>query len=199
MTARYPKAVKPNYALNMVNVFAMPIGQPKLADDDWFVTSVDMKNGTYTLLHSGVPGDGLARVVTVTVTGDAVDSGDTLGTVTINGTDVNGSLLSEEVIPSLGVETTEAAFLHVTSVVGAGWAATGGTDHIKVGFGASIGMTSDFYPAATSIVIMALVDGITTAFTQSIGGSVATWTVDASGGTYDGSKFLTLLIARGQD
>lgn len=112
-------------------------GSPVVDDVDWYVASVDMKVGAYTLAHTA-PDVG-ARNVTVTQT--AVDAEDTNGTIVVVGTDLAGNVISETLTPNAG-ETVAGtkAFATITSITGAGWVTGGGADKITVGFGALIGL-----------------------------------------------------------
>jgi len=111
-----------------------------VGDVDWFVASVDMKVGAYTLAHTA-PDVG-ARNVTVTQT--ATDTEDTNGTIVVAGTDLAGNAITETITPNAGATVAGAkAFATITSITGAGWAVDGveGTkDKITVGFGAVIGL-----------------------------------------------------------
>jgi hypothetical protein len=112
-------------------------GSPALDDADWYVASVDMKVGAYTLAHTA-PDVG-ARNVTVTQT--AVDAEDTNGTIVVVGKDLAGNTITETLTPNAG-ETVAGtkAFAEITSITGAGWVTGGGADKITVGFGALIGL-----------------------------------------------------------
>lgn len=102
-----------------------------------FVVSANMKVGTYTLANSGaMPSDG-ARHVTVTHT--TVAGADTLGTITVTGTDLSGATISEAIVPLAGTVATGLLYFRtVTSVVGAGWVATSTADTIVVGADARV-------------------------------------------------------------
>ena len=115
-------------------------GSPALDDVGWYVASVDMKVGAYTLAKTA-PDVG-ARNVTVTQT--AVDTEDTNGTIVVVGKDLAGNTITETLTPNAG-ETVAGtkAFAEITSITGVGWAVDGseGTkDKITVGFGALIGL-----------------------------------------------------------
>lgn len=87
-----------------------------VADVDKIVTSTNMKVGSYTVAAQPVS---LARI-SITVT--AVDTADTMGTITISGTDIVGNSQSEIVTPVADSTVyTTSLFKSVTSVVGAGW------------------------------------------------------------------------------
>jgi hypothetical protein len=123
---------------SLYSVVKYSAGSPGAADDDYYVASVNMKVGAYTLAHTAPVGGG-ARNVTVTHT--AVDAADTLGTITVTGTDLSGAVITETITPtSGGVKQGTKAFATITSIVGAGWVIGGGNDTIKVGFGDLIGL-----------------------------------------------------------
>jgi hypothetical protein len=115
-------------------------GSPVVDDVDWFVASVDMKVGAYTLAHTA-PDVG-ARNVTVTQT--ATDTEDTNGTIVVVGTDLAGDAITETITPNAGATVAGAkAFATITSITGVGWVIDGveGTkDKVTVGFGALIGL-----------------------------------------------------------
>jgi len=108
------------------------------ADPDRIVVSTNMKNGTYTIAaQPDVPRN-------ITVTHAIVAAGtDTLGTITVVGTDANDAALTEVITPSAGILVAGTkAFKTVTTVTGAGWTITGGNDTIMVGVGTVIGYSS---------------------------------------------------------
>ena len=115
-------------------------GSPVLDDVDWYVTSVDMKVGAYTLAHTG-PDCG-ARNVTVTQT--ATDTEDTNGTIVVVGTDLAGNAITETLTPNDGATVAGVkAFATITSITGVGWAvdgAEGKKDKVTLGFGDLIGL-----------------------------------------------------------
>ena len=111
------------------------LGTPELDDDDQVVTTEDMKVGTYTVTAN----PDFPRVITVTHT--AVGAVDTLGTITVEGTDSADAVISEVITPVNG--TTVAglkAFKTVTSVTGADWVIAEGNDTITVGTGPALGL-----------------------------------------------------------
>ena len=94
------------------------------ADTDRFVTTTNMKVGAYTVANSGTMPTAGARHVTVTHT--AGDTADTLGTIVVVGTDLDGVALTETLTPSSGTTVTGTKwFKTVTSVTGAGWVIDG--------------------------------------------------------------------------
>lgn len=116
-------------AYEYTNVSAAPV-----AVANGFVTSVAMKNGVYTLAASA-PTFG-ARHVTCTRT--VVGGTDTPGTLTVVGTDMAGSPITEVLTPGAhSVLVTGAKFFRsITSITGAGWSTATGDDTIVVGWDA---------------------------------------------------------------
>jgi len=105
------------------------------ADVDRFVVSTDMKVGTYTVANSGtMPTTGARHV---TVTNVVAQTADTMGTVVVAGTNLDGEAISESFVPVADdIVTGSEWFVTVTSVTGAGWVNNTGTpdpDAITVG------------------------------------------------------------------
>jgi hypothetical protein len=97
-----------------------------------FVTSTNMKVGTYTIANASPTWSG-GCLVTITHTTVATGT-DTLGTITIAGTGLNGQPLSEVMTPVAdSTATSTNAFRTVTSATGAGWVIAGGNDTIVIG------------------------------------------------------------------
>lgn len=105
-------------------------------DDDYIVAaSTDMKNGTYTLLaNPDVP-----RPIMVTVT--KTSTIDTLGILTVVGTNVLDEALTEVITPVDGIAYGLSCFKTITSITGSGWSAVAGADKIKVGIAPVTGFT----------------------------------------------------------
>lgn len=197
----YPRAVKPNYVLDAVNAYIVDLGAPALADVDRIVVSTDMKVGSYTI-DQAQSVDGQPRNVTVTASSSG--AADTPGTIQVTGLNAAGAVISESIIPNQGSTVAGTkAFASVTSVVGAGWVIAAGNDTIEVGFGDLVGL-----PAAvlarpgplTSIaqMVAAWLGGAAVAapaFTF-VADEIEKNTVNASAGTYNGTKRLHVLIAR---
>lgn len=105
-----------------------------------FVTSTNMKVGAYTVANSGAMPTAGARLITVTHT--AVDTADTLGTITVVGTNLAGATITEDITPLSGtVASGTKWFRTVTSVTGAGWvidAVEATNDTLVVGCGARV-------------------------------------------------------------
>lgn len=160
------------------------LGTPVLADADRIVVSVDMKVGTYTIAaQPDVPRN-------VTVTSTAVDTEDTMGTITVVGTDYDGQALSEVITPVSGSLVAGAkAFKTITSVTGAGWVVDeveGTKDKIVVGVGTLLGMP--IVLGSTSKSRLGFVGATPVVPTVAADGTLAGSTVDLSSGTYNGTK-----------
>ena len=96
-----------------------------------FVTSTNMKVGTYTIANASPTWSGGCLV---TITHTTVTGTDTLGTITIVGTGVNGQPLTEVMTPVAdSTATSTNAFRTVTSATGAGWVINTGNDTIVIG------------------------------------------------------------------
>jgi hypothetical protein len=144
-----------NVTYGLVARYALTAAEAATADVDYFVVSVDMKVGDYTLAATTMPGN-CARNVTVTQT--ATSTEDTNGTITIEGTDLAGESITETLTPDAGVTVAGLkAFRTVTKATGAGWAAVAGADKITIGFGDVIGLP-DLLPCNT--VLLAAKGGV---------------------------------------
>jgi hypothetical protein len=96
------------------------------------VTSANMKVGAYTVANGGVAADGNPFVVSLTHT--TATGADTLGTVTVTGTDLVGATVRETLTPVADAMVVGSqVFKTVTEVVGAGWVINGGNDTLVVG------------------------------------------------------------------
>lgn len=101
------------------------------ASTNRFVTSTNMINGAYTVAVATMPTAG-ARKVTVSHT--AVTGVDTLGVITVTGTNLAGATITDVITPLNGtIATGVKYFLTVTAVVGSGWTINVGNDTIIVG------------------------------------------------------------------
>jgi len=101
-----------------------------------FVVSVPMQNAAYTLAATTMPTQG-ARHVTVTHT--LVSTVDTLGIITVVGTDMDGNIVTDIITPLSGTIATGVVwFKTITSITGSGWTAVAGADTIVVGCDARI-------------------------------------------------------------
>lgn len=162
------------------------LGSPALADDDLVVTSTNMIVGEYTVdAQPDIP-----RNITVTATAGA--TADTLGTITVTGTNYDDEVISEEITPVAGSAVAGTkAFKTVTSVVGAGWvidAVEGTNDTIKVGIGNEIGLP--LVLDSTTEIIMGILGTTITATNPTVSNpaTIEGTTIDMSSGTYNGTK-----------
>ena len=161
-------------------------GTPVAADDDLIVTSANMKVGTYTIAAQ----PDVCRNISITHT--AVGAADTLGTITLVGTDYDGYAISETVTPLSGtVAYSTKAFKTITSATGAGWVIGEGNDTVKIGVGPKLGMPFDMTSANAYVGIVgtALVAPTVTA-----GGTKEKSLIDLSSGTYNGSKRVVAFV-----
>lgn len=134
-------------APSVVNTMLVPVmydmGSPAASVDNRFVTVIAMKVGAYALAATTMPEPNLARKLLITVT-QVGGVNDTMGTLTIVGTDVAGQALSETVAPTANTtRTTVNAFKTVSSITGAGWvrdAGAGSEDTIKIGTSEVLGL-----------------------------------------------------------
>lgn len=101
---------------------------------DKIVTIANMKVGTYTIAAQP------DMIRNITVTHATVTTTDTLGTITIAGTDSEDESVTEVLTPVAdSIVTGTQCFKTVTSVTGAGWVIGGATeDTITVGTGSTI-------------------------------------------------------------
>ncbi len=130
------------------------LGTPELDDDDQVVTTANMKVGTYTVDASpDVP-----RVITVTHT--SVGATDTLGTLTITGTDYADTVITEVITPLADTTVTGTkAFKTVSGIDGADWVIAEGNDTITVGTGPALGLPEVVAVSTTNAYAkLALVD-----------------------------------------
>ena len=159
------------------------MGAPILADVDRIVTSQDWEDIALTIAaQPDVP-----RNITVTLT-DANDS--VSGVCTIIGTDIRGRTITEVMTVALGtgkVFTGTKIFASVTSATISGSSGElNGTDVVTVGVGNVIGTPMDLDSVAT--VRHAYLGG--TKLTPTVSTGESTSGLNASAGTYDGSKML---------
>jgi hypothetical protein len=199
--ARYPRASKPNYGLDLANVFAADLGAPALASANRLVTVTHMINGAYTVLNGGHSADHLPRNVTVTHSADGTV--DTLGTITVTGLDALGGTITEVITPLDGtIAAGVKCFAQVDSIVGAGWEIAVGNDTITVGFGTLVGFPSYALRRAPAVaaaaqVFAVILDGALVAASVTFDADdLPTCSVDASASTYDGTKRLVALVLR---
>ena len=104
-----------------------------VADDDLIVTSTNMKNGAYVVAAQP------RSQARVSLLATAVGAADTMGTVTIVGTDATGATITEVITPIAGTTVyTTNLFATVTSATGASWVIGEGNDTIKIGVDYSV-------------------------------------------------------------
>jgi len=107
------------------------------ADDNLITTTVDMKNGTYTIAAQPTSPSKIGTTVT------KVGNADTMGTITFVGTDIMDNALTEVVVPiSDSVVWTTRYFKTVTTATAAGWVVSADTskDTIIIGIPATGGI-----------------------------------------------------------
>ena len=160
------------------------LGTPLVADPDKVVVSVDMKVGAYTIAaQPDVPRN-------ITVTSTAVGTADTMGTITVVGTDADGQPISEVITPVSGsLVAGLKAFKMVVSVTGAGWvvdAVEATKDTVIVGIGTALGMP--IVLGAATDIRLGFVGVAPLVPVVAAGGTLAGSTVDLSAGTYNGTK-----------
>jgi hypothetical protein len=155
-----------------------------------YFASAAMHNGAYTVANGGLPGDGLAHNVTCLQT--AVDVEDTNGILTITGKDVNGKVITEDIIPDAGVTVQgNKAFKEITSIVGSGWVQGGtGPDTIVIGFGEKVGLP-ELIAAAGDVLLVGFDTALVNAPTIAVSSTVDGCTVTVPTG--DGTKKLRVI------
>lgn len=171
------------------------LSAPDLADDNYFLISVDMQATAYTLDQTTLPADNPPRNVTITHTSG--DTADTLGDAVVVGTNVDDDAINETItISADGVATGTKAFKTITSVTTAGWVIDGveaTADNIEVGFGNKLGLDRAL-AASTDVALTTLGTAIVTPTVAVDSDEVEKNTVDISSGTYDGTKVAKALI-----
>jgi hypothetical protein len=96
-----------------------------------FVTTANMSLTPYTIANASPVWSGGCLV---TITHTVVAGSDTLGTITIVGTDLTGATISEVITPISGtVATSTKIFRTVVSATSLGWAAVSTADTITIG------------------------------------------------------------------
>lgn len=119
------------------------------ADPDKIVTTTNMKVGSYSIdAQPYCPSK-------ITVTATASGTADTMGTITIVGTDIYGRTQSEVIVPAAGSAVSGSKiFKTVTSVTGAGWVIDvgNGQDTIIVGVPASGGIEAKGFDVTLGVI-----------------------------------------------
>lgn len=167
------------------------LGAPIAAAANTIVASANCKTTAHTLAITTLD---VPRNVSVTVT--TAGSADVAHDYVITGTDYNGNALTETItcINGSTVAGTKA-FKTVSSVVSAGWVinatSTSTADTVTVGVGALLGLPVSL--ASTTTTLLTTV-GSTVGSYATTRGTLATSTVAASGGTYNGSNKVTVYL-----
>lgn len=170
------------------------LGTPIAADDDRIVVigNGTMKVGDYTLsAQPDVPRN-------VTVTHTSTGTTDTLGTITVTGTDVNDEVISEEITPVADSAVSGLkAFKTITAVTGAGWDIDGveaTADTVTVGVGDALGLPV-VIALATSI-LMGFVGLAPIVPVVLANAAISNCTANLTTGTYDGTKVVLVFITQ---
>ena len=173
------------------------LGAPVASSNNRIVAVTDMKVGDYTIAaQPGVP-----RPITITHATDTVT--DTLGTITIEGTNILDEVISETLVPTADdTIATEQLFKTVTKVTGAGWVISAPTDEdqIQLGVDDMIGVPVDlesshqiiFAMLGTAIIAPEDIDDGQVELMPNAG-------IDVNTATYDGAKTLRVLVAFNRD
>lgn len=172
------------------NVF---LGTPIVATVDRIVTAVTLANGVQTL--AGQPD--CPRNITVKLT-DA-NSSVTVGRVTVVGLDPSGASVTEtfDIVSAGGTQTITGVkiFASVTSVTNSSVAGAAAGDDLEVGVGNVIGLPNQI--TASTAVKHVYLGGVRQAAPTIPFGTQITG-IDASAGTYDGTKALMAVVNIGQ-
>lgn len=170
------------------------LGTPIAADDDRIVVigNGTMKVGDYTLsAQPDVPRN-------VTVTHTSVGTTDTLGTITVTGTDVNDEVISEEITPVADSAVSGLkAFKTITAVTGDGWVIDGveaTADTVIVGVGDALGLPV-VIALATSI-LMGFVGVAPIVPVVLANAAISNCTANLTTGTYNGTKVVLVFITQ---
>ena len=167
-----------------------------------FVTTTAMKVGSFTVANAAASWVLGTVGFVVTVTHTTVATTDTLGSITVTGTDMNAKAVSEVFTPSADATVTgKMVFRTVTAVAGAGWVQGGATaDNIAVGHSGaayvmgSSGTVSGLLIAVTAAGTITLADG---------GGTFAVFGASFPVGFYelefDVTGFMSVALGAGSD
>lgn len=169
------------------------------ASNNRFVVSQSMLNGAYTLTGTLTMPTAGARKVTITHT--AVSTVDTLGVITITGTNLGGSVITDVITPLNGTTATGVKlFKTITSIVGSGWTAVAGADSVVVGCDATQAIL-DSGGTLHSVIVNTTAAGTVT-LADSVG-TIAVLKASIAEGTYvydvDVSTFLTVTQTAASD
>lgn len=176
--------------INTAAVIGAKFDNLSLADVDRVVTSANMKVGAYTIANAAAT-DGYAHKVTITHT-QVGGVSDTLGTITIVGIGVDGSVVTEVMTPSDGGTATSTAFFKsVTSATGAGWVVDTTADTITIGFNA---VTAFPFAIENTTDVLVTIVGTSIVANTIVAGAIGTASFDASAVTYDGAKDVIMFV-----
>ncbi len=146
---------------------------------DRFVVSTNMSLTTYTIANASPVWQGGCLV---TVTHATVAGADTLGTITIVGTDLFGVAQTETITPLAGtIATGVKVFRTVTSATSVGWVATSTADTLTIGCAAGSYMASGGGQLASVTVNNVVAAAITI---SDKAGTIATLPASATVGQY---------------
>ena len=174
-------------------LFCIDLGKPVVADVDRYVTSANMKVGAYTIAaQPDVP-----RNITVTnATGGG--AADTLGTITITGTNILDEEITEVITPAAASAVAGTkAFKTITSIVGADWVIDTTADTITVGCGDELGLPFALTKALDAPFGVLGGTMLACATTVTDPPTVEGTTIDMNAGTYDGAKEAQVLVRHG--
>ncbi len=144
-----------------------------------FVASTNMSLTTYTIANASPVWSGGCLV---TVSHTTVAGADTLGTITIVGTDLTGATISETITPLAGtIATGTKIFRTVTSATSVGWVAVSTADTVVIGCAAG-----SYASGSGGILGGVLVNNtVATAFSVSdASGTIITVPASQAAGTY---------------
>lgn len=158
-------------------------------DVDKIVTTANMKVGAYTIAAQPTA----PCLISVSVT--AVGATDTMGTITIAGTDINGTVISEVVTPIVNTTVcTTKEFASVTSATGAGWVINETADTVTIGV-ADVIVPTGYYFGSIQVISQAVVAS-QTALSGSIVAELTDFTA-LPAGTYP-TKLTKIALTSGQ-
>lgn len=187
------ESVTPSKTLDMPVLYNL--GAPDVADDDAVVTAENAgENTEYTLITGATPY--ICDVLrNITVTRNQNVAPDTIGDITVEGTDINDDEISEVFeVGADGIEVIgDKAFKTVTAVTGSAYTLNDTADTIKVGIGNKIGSPVVIKEQA-DVELVALGTAIVSADEISNDETTTKSTIDANGATYDGTKVLKAFI-----
>lgn len=171
-------------------LFLVDLGAPVVANATRIRASGPMSNGDYTI--AGQPDVPRALFITVARQGTLDD---TMGTVTIRGTDSRGNAIEEVISPGANTITQGTmAFRTVTRITQAGWAINDTADNLSVGVSTRLGLP--FLVRSRNDVVGGHLNHVAQAALTTVGNppSIARSLVDMSAGTYDGVRPAQVMV-----